>query len=213
VSARAAAALAFGLALAPLTSWAETVTFTDAAVGALPPGFETALTGKGQAGLWAVVEDTSAEGKRALEQRAADPTDYRFPLAVYGPATARDVEATIRFKAVSGKVDQAGGVAVRLSDAGNYYLVRANALEDNVHFYRVVRGRRQELKGIDTRVTGGEWHTLSLRAQGSRFTVSFDGKELFTATDRTFAGEGRVALWTKADSITRFDELKIETLQ
>jgi hypothetical protein len=213
VSARVAAALAFGLALAPLTSRAETVTFADAAVGALPPGFETALTGKGQAGLWAVVEDPSAEGKRALEQRAADPTDYRFPLAIYAPATARDVEATIRFKAVSGKVDQAGGVAVRLSDAGNYYLVRANALEDNVHFYRVVRGRRQELKGIDTRVTGGEWHTLSLRAQGSRFTVSFDGKELFTATDRTFAGEGRVALWTKADSITRFDELKIETLQ
>jgi hypothetical protein len=212
VSARAAAALAFGLALAPLTSRAETVTFADAAIGTLPPGFEAALTGKGQAGLWAVVEDPGAEGKRALEQRAADPTDYRFPLAIYR-ATARDVEATIRFKAVSGKVDQAGGVAVRLSDAGNYYLVRANALEDNVHFYRVVRGRRQELKGIDTRVTGGEWHTLSLRAQGSRFTVSFDGKELFTATDRTFGGEGRVALWTKADSITRFDELKIETLQ
>lgn len=192
---------------------AETVTFGGAGIGSLPDAFETALTGKGRAGVWAIVDDAAAEGGRALEQRSPDPTDYRFPLAIYKPLKARDVEATIHFKPISGKVDQAGGVAVRLIDAGNYYLARANALEDNVHFYRVIRGYRQELKGVDTRVTSGEWHSLTLRVQGTRFTIAFDGKELFTATDRTFGGEGRVALWTKADSITRFDQLKIEVLR
>jgi hypothetical protein len=118
----------------------------------------------------------------------------------------------VRFKAVAGKVDQAGGIAVRLSDADNYYVVRANALEDNVRFYRVVKGRREQLEGANVKVTADEWHTLSLRAQGERFAVMFDGKQLFTANDRTFTGPGRVALWTKADSVTRFDQIEIRNL-
>jgi len=207
------AILACGLALSPGASRAETVTFADASIGSLPPGFGTALTGKGQPGAWTVVQDATAEGGRALEQRTPDPTDYRFPLAIYTPTVARDLEATIRFKAMSGKVNRAGGVAVRLIDENNYYVLRANALEDNVRFYRVIGGWRQELKGVDTRVTTGAWHTLSLRAQGPKFTATFDGKELFTATDTTFGGEGRAALWTKADSITNFDRLTIEILQ
>ena len=126
--------------------------------------------------------------------------------------SAGNVDVAVRFKAVAGKVDQAGGIAVRLSDPDNYYVVRANALEDNVRFYRVVKGRREELEGANTKVTANEWHQLGLRAEGERFTVTFDGKQLFTATDRTFAGAGKIALWTKADSVTRFDRIEIQTL-
>jgi hypothetical protein len=90
--------------------------------------------------------------------------------------------------------------------------VRANALEDNVRFYRVVKGRREQLEGADLKVGGNAWHQLGLRAEGSRFVITFDGKLLFTATDKTFAGAGKVALWTKADSVTRFDQIEIRPL-
>ena len=142
-----------------------------------------------------------------------DRTDYRFPLAVYQPISAKDVEVTVRFKPVAGKVDQAGGIAVRLTTPDDYYVVRANALEDNVRFYRVVKGNRQQIAGANTKVASGEWHTLSLKAQGDRFTVSFDGKQLYTTEDKTFGNPGKVALWTKADSVTHFDRIAITPLQ
>ena len=90
--------------------------------------------------------------------------------------------------------------------------MRANALEDNVRFYRMVKGRREQLEGANVKVTANEWHQLGLRAEGERFTIMFDGKQLYTATDRTFAGAGKVALWTKADSVTRFDQIEIKPL-
>jgi hypothetical protein len=133
-------------------------------------------------------------------------------LAIWQGASAKNVEVTLRFKPVSGKVDQAGGIAVRLSSPDNYYVVRANALEDNVRFYRVVKGRREQLAGVDTKVASGQWHALGLRVEGDRFTISFNGKQLFTATDATLADAGKIALWTKADSITHFDSIAIRQL-
>jgi hypothetical protein len=115
----------------------------------------------------------------------------------------------VRFKAVAGTIDQAAGIAMRLIDFNNYYVVRANALEDNVRFYRVVKGRREQLESASLKVTANVWHTLALKAEGGRFTVDYDGKLLFTASDATFKDPGRVALWTKADSITRFDRIEI----
>ncbi|WP_371349203.1 hypothetical protein [Ancylobacter sp. IITR112] len=191
---------------------AETITFGGAQPGALPKEFVSALTGDGSAGRWEVVEDASAEGNRALAQLSEDRTDGRFPLAIYMPTLPSDLEASIRFKPISGSVDQAGGVALRLQSAQNYYLARANALEDNVRFYRVKGGRREELAGANVSVTAGAWHTLSLRAQGNRFVVSFDGTALIDAHDETFSSPGKVALWTKADSVTRFDRIEITPL-
>jgi len=183
------------------------------AAGPLPPEFLTTWrTGQGALGNWQVVEDASAPGGKAIEQSGADRTDYRFPLAVYEPLPAQDVEVSVRFKAVSGRGDRAGGLAVRLTDADNYYVVRANALEDNVNLYRVVKGRRQEIKGASVKVSSGEWHSLALKAQGAHLSVSFDGKPLFTVEDRTFLSLGKVALWTKADSVTRFSDLRITPL-
>jgi hypothetical protein len=191
---------------------AQRITFAQMPVGEKPKDFETALTGSGKPGQWTVVADASAEGGRALAQIDADTTDYRFPLAIYMPTVPADVEVTTRFKPVSGKVDQAGGIVVRLIDRNNYYLARANALEDNVNFYRVVAGRRQELKGASTKVASGTWQTLTLRAEGNRFSVSLNGKVLFTHTDKTFSAPGKVGVWTKADSVTRFDWIEIKPL-
>jgi hypothetical protein len=177
-----------------------------------PEDFTFWRTGQGEAAGWSVVEDATASQGRAIAQVNTDRYDYRFPIAVYKPFTGKNLEVKLRFKAVAGSVDQAGGIAVRLTTPDDYYVVRANALEDNVRFYRVVKGRREELKGSNTKVSGNQWHTLGPRAEGERFTVSFDGKALYTAEDKTFANAGKVALWTKADSVTHFDTITITPL-
>lgn len=187
--------------------------FEDAVPGALPSGFHAGLTGKGGPVKWTIVEDASAPaGAKVLAEVSADRTDYRFPIAVYDGISARDVEVTVRFKPVSGRVDQAAGLIIRARDDNNYYVVRANALENNVRLYRVVRGNRQQFAGVDVPVAGGRWQQLGLRAHGDRFTASLDGKVLFEASDRTFSEEGRVGLWTKADSVTYFDELTVRPI-
>lgn len=188
------------------------IPLANASKAGLLEGFTVARTGKGAPAEWKVVPDGTAPGGRVLAQMSADSTDYRFPLAVYQGTSAANVAVTVRFKAISGQVDRAGGIAVRLADPDNYYVVRANALEGNVNFYRVVQGNRREIKGAAVKVTSGEWHTLGIRASGDRFAIAFDGKELFTANDKTFAGAGKIGLWTKADSITHFDALTVETL-
>lgn len=207
---------ACALACARVPAFAQTganmIPIEKMTAGTAPAEFEFARTGQGGPGQWIVVDDPTATAKRAIEQSSTDRTDYRFPLAIYLPVTAKNVEVVIRFKPVAGRVDQAGGVALRVSSANDYYLVRANALEDNVRFYRIVKGRRQQLATADVKVASGEWHTLGLKAENDRFTVSFEGKQLYSATDRTFAGSGRIALWTKSDSVTRFDQISIQPL-
>ena len=101
---------------------------------------------------------------------------------------------------------------MRLTSPGDYYVDRGNALEDNVRFYRVVKGKREQLGGADVKVAPNQWHALGLKADGSRFTITFNGRLLYTVEDTTFAGPGKVALWTKADSVTRFDRLEINPL-
>lgn len=180
--------------------------------GSPPAGFSFARTGRGKEGEWTVTADPTAAHGRAVEQTSTDRTDYRFPLAIHESLSAANVDVEIRFKAVGGRTDQAGGIALRLMDSDNYYVARANALEDNVRFYRVVDGRREQLDGANLKVTPNEWHTLGLRAEGNRFTVSYDGKQLFSTEDSTFAEAGAVALWTKSDSVTRFDQVTISVL-
>jgi hypothetical protein len=99
-----------------------------------------------------------------------------------------------------------------VKDAHNYYIARANALENNVRLYRVVDGHRQQFAGVDVPVPNGRWQTLTLRVDGDRFAVALDGRELFQATDQTFSEAGRVGLWTKADSLTHFDDLVVQRL-
>lgn len=206
------AAMAFPAA-SQSSSAGETVPgFADQPIGAAPRGFTPALTGGGGAVAWRIVEDAGAPGGRALAQVSADKTDYRFPVLLYDGANLRDVEVTVRFKPVAGSVDRAAGIVVRAADAENYYVLRANALEDNVNFYKVEQGRRREIKGTSVKVASGAWQILRLRAQGPRFEIFLDGRQLFTVEDKTFATAGRIGLWTKADSVTEFADLAIKPL-
>lgn len=170
--------------------------------------FEFARTGGGMPGEWSIVRGDV----QVLAQTSTDATDNRFPLAIYRPFSGRDVDVSIRFLPVAGKVDQAGGIVIRLMSANDYYVVRANALEDNVRFYRVVGGRRQILAGANTKVSSQVWHALGIVARGDHFAISFDGHELFTANDRTFTSAGRIGLWTKSDSITWFENIEVNPL-
>jgi hypothetical protein len=188
------------------------VAFIEAPVGALPPGFVAERTGGGGAADWKIVPDDTTAGGRVLAQISGDRTDYRFPLAIYQPVSTANVEVSVRFRAVAGTVDRAAGIAVRLADPDNYYVVRANALEDNVNLYRVIKGNRSQIQGARHKVSSGEWHILGLKVIGDRFAVSFDGAELYSATDRSLTGAGKVALWTKADSVTHFAALTITPL-
>ncbi len=209
----AAACAAFG---APAAAQAPQAvrTFEDGAAGAPPPGFSSALTGGGGPVRWVVLEDPSSPaGPKVLAETSKDRTSDRFPLAILDGLEARDVAVSVRFKPISGTVDQAAGLVARLRDPRNYYIARANALEGNVRLYRVVDGRRTQFAGVDVPVPRERWQTLGLRVEGERFEVSLDGRTLFSAADRTFAEAGRVGLWTKADSLTHFDGLEVARLR
>jgi hypothetical protein len=187
-------------------SRADTVTF--AASKGLAD-FEFAMTGGGRPGEWSIVHDDATQ---ALAQTGPDSAEDRFPVAIYRPFSARNVYVSIRFMAVSGKIERAGGVVARFTSAGNYYLACADALENNVRFYRVAGGKRQLIAGVDAPVSSGAWHTLGIAARDDRFIVLFDGRELFGATDPASPGPGSVGMWTKADSVTWFESIKIRSL-
>ena len=187
--------------------------FESMPVGGPPLGFSLGLTGGGPPPRWVVVEDPSAPaGPHVLAEVSRDRTDMRFPVAVVDGFEARDVAVSTRFRAVDGRVDQAAGLVVRFRDAGNYYVARANALEDNVRLYRVVDGRRIQFASADAPIPRNRWQTLGLAVRGDRLEVSLEGRVLFGTTDRTFAGPGRIGVWTKADSLTHFDAIEAEDL-
>lgn len=198
------------------------VDFESGEPGKLPAGFTPDLTGKGNAGSWTVVEDeTAPRGAKTLAQVGDDPAKGRFPLCVYEDLSAKDVAVSVKLRPMSGEVDQVGGIVSRYHDRDNYYVVRANALEDNVVLYKVENGKRTDLKPIGARllahgkkvdVPAGDWSELRVVAKGAEHSVYFNGEHLFDVEDDTFSGPGRVGLWTKADSVTRFDELLIESL-
>jgi hypothetical protein len=159
------------------------IDFETGTIEAPPPGFSAELTGKGKPVRWVVLEDpTAPAGPKVLAETSGDSTSNRFPLAVLDGFEAKDVEVSVRFKPVAGKVDQAAGLMVRLQDADNYYIARANALENNVRLYKVVDGRRRQFAGVDVPVPYGRWQTLALRIEGERFAVALDGTASRTST-------------------------------
>jgi hypothetical protein len=172
---------------------------------------EAGLTGGGGAVDWEIVEDAdSPGGPRVLAEMSGDSTNNRFPLCVFPGVGARDVDVTVAFKPVAGRIDQAAGIAVRLRDEDNYYIARANALEGNVRFYIVEGGVRRQLAGVDVAVPGQQWQTLGLRVSGTTAEVSLNGQGLFNFTEVTALEDATgVAVWTKADSLTHFDNVTI----
>jgi hypothetical protein len=193
----------------------QKVDFEQDTIGQPPKGFVFGHTRKtGAAGRWIVEQEV---GGRYLAQLDADSTRNRFPVAVLSAVNAADVDLSVRFRPVSGRVDQAAGLVWRYQNEDNYYIVRANALEDNVVLYKVQNGTRTDLPvkgegrayGKPAEVPAKEWSTLRVVAAGPRFEVYFNGRKLYEVQDTTFAQAGRVGVWTKADSVTHFDDITV----
>jgi hypothetical protein len=193
---------------------AQTITFENETPGKPPKDFDFGLAGEGGPGRWEVVADKTAAGGKALAQLSANTAANRFLVAIYRPTVFADGEVTTRCKPVSGRVDQACGLIIRAADAMNYYIARSNALESNVRFYRVRNGVRQQLATAENiKTPRGQWHTLTLRAEGNRYTVSINGKTLHATTDTSTAEprptEGRAGLWVKSDSVSHFERIDV----
>jgi hypothetical protein len=205
------------LGLAAVHAATRTVDFTADIVDQPPKGFEFGHTaGVGRPGRWIVQTDGS---NKVLAQTDADSTRSRFPVAVLSDLTTTDADVSVRFKPISGRVDQAAGLVWRYQNQDNYYIVRANALEDNVVLYKVEGGRRTDLPvkgegltyGKKSEVPAGQWSTLRVVANGPSFEVYLNGTKLYEVEDMTFRQAGKVGVWTKADSVTQFDDLTVVT--
>lgn len=176
--------------------------FDKTEVGKPPSGWTATQTGSGHA-AWAVVQDASAPSKPNVLKQSGNAT---YPVCLKDDTSIKDGFVEVKFKAISGKNDQAGGLVWRARDANNYYVARANALEDNVTIYHTINGRRTEKKRASVKVPASQWHTLRVDFQAGHFTVTFNGQKALEWDDQTFMDAGKVGVWTKADSVTLFDD-------
>jgi len=198
------------LLLIEVSATAGKVDFKADAIGSAPTGWTVTKTGKGDP-KWTIEEDPSAPSKSKVVRQSGRAT---YSLLLKDGTNVKDGFVEVRFKPISGSEDRAGGIVWRAKDENNYYVVRANALEDNVVLYKTVTAQRSALDivghkggyGVKVPVPANQWHTLRVEFIGTRFTVAFDGKPLFEVEDATFRESGVVGLWTKADSVTEFDE-------
>jgi hypothetical protein len=199
--------LVFGAVVVAGGTAAQTVNFDNFKTGAPPPGWTATQTGRGQAN-WTIEKDSTAPSQPNVLKQSGQAT---YPVCVKDDTSLKDGFAEVKFKPVAGKEDQAGGLVWRAKDANNYYVARANALEDNVTIYHTINGRRTEKKRTSMKVASGQWHTLRVDFQGRHFTVTFDGKKAIEWDDDTFQDAGKVGVWTKADSVTLFDDFTYGT--
>src|SRR5258705_6020391 len=181
---------------------ADSVNFDNAPVGQAPAGWTATKTGSGNA-KWTIEKDDTAPSKPNVLKQSGVAT---YPVCFKDDTNLEDGFVEVKLKSISGREDQAGGVVWRLKDANNYYVARANALGDNVTIYDTVNGRRTERKRAKMKGASNQWHTLRGDFQGSHFTVTFDGKKALEWDDTTFKDAGKVGVWTKADSVTAFDD-------
>jgi hypothetical protein len=197
----------------------EIIRFDGCASATVPPGWTVSQTHSGAAPKWELVSDPSAPSPPcAFAQVSTDVTAGRFPLAIWQGAELRDGEISVAFKPVAGTVDQAAGIVWRYRDVNNYYIVRANALENNVVLYKVQDGVRISIapKGLPSRAYGVQhsiakraWSTLRVVFREGLFTVYLNGERLVEVEDQSFTRAGKTGLWTKADSVTYFDNFGV----
>jgi hypothetical protein len=187
------------------------VSFEADMIGAAPKGWTATKTGSGEA-KWTVEQDPTAPS-RAKVVKQSGRADY--PVLLKDDTAIQDGFIETKFKAIAGSQDRAAGLVWRAKDANNYYVARANALENNIVLYKTVNGVRSPLDivgrkggyGVTAPVPGNAWHSLRVEFAGARFRVVYKGKSLFEVEDATFGGSGKVGLWTKADSVTLFDAI------
>jgi hypothetical protein len=201
-------ALLLMIVLTHSAATAATINFDDVAPDAPPPGWTATKTGKGEA-KWTIAKDDTAPSKPNVLKQSGEAT---YPLCLKNETSLKDGFVEVKFKPISGKEDQAGGLVWRAKDSDNYYVARANALEDNVAIYHTIQGKRTEKNRTDVKVASNQWHTLRVDFIGNHFTVTFDGKTAIEWEDQTFTKPGMVGVWTKADSVTLFDDFSFGEL-
>jgi len=167
------------------------------------------ITGTGRIAQWEAVQDPVALGGWALSETGGDATDLHFPLCISVQTVARDVDATLRFKAVGGRHARAAGLVLRVQSANDYYVVRADALEGRIQLYRMQRGRRALIAGKEAEVESDRWHALRVILKGASFEVSLDDKPVLKAADASLPVAGAVGVWSQADSVIRFGSLLV----
>ena len=194
---------------AATAGFAQTVDFDKEKAGALPAGWISGVTGGGTS-KWAVEADSTAPSRpHVLKQSGVGA----FPWSVKEKESIADGFVEVRFKSISGREDQAGGVVWRWKNGNNYYVARANALENNVSLYYTANGRRNTLKYVDAPVPGNVWHTLRVEFSGEMIKVSLNGKTYIEYKDSHITGPGTVGVWTKADSVTAFDDFSFGSIK
>jgi len=182
---------------------ADTIGFDQDPAGALPAGWTCGVTGRGSP-RWAVETDPTAPSKPNVLKQSGKGT---YPWCAKEDVVITDGFVEVKFKPMQGSEDRAGGLMWRFKDGDNYYVARANALENNVSLYHATRGSRQTIKYVDAPVQANEWHTLRVEFAGKRIRVLLDGRQYIDLEDDHIAGPGAIGVWTKADSVTAFDEL------
>ena len=187
-------------------AWAATDHFDEVKPGPLPTDWHGkwtgTQTGEGTA-KWSIENDETAPSKPHVLKQSGEA---QYPIALKNDSSLKDGFVEVKFKPLDGREDQAGGVVWRAKDANNYFIARANALEGNVTIYHTIEGRRVSFKNANTKVAPGVWHTLRVDFKGNQFTVTFDGQKVIEASDDSFTEAGKVGVWTKADSVTLFDD-------
>lgn len=182
------------------------IDFTNSTANKLPNTWEEALTGDGKPCHWEVKEDA---GNKVLAQLSNETNHYRFNLAVNKTLIYKDVDISVKFKGIEGGEDQGGGPMWRYIDENNYYIARANPLENNFRVYKVVNGDRHKLESSKMEINTNQWYQIRVVMKGNKIQCYFENKLVMEVTDNTFIDAGKIGLWTKSDAVTYFDEFKV----
>ena len=192
----------------------KTWNFDNDKRGGIAGGFSNQVTGKGDLGKWEVINDDTAPGiSNVIAQTSQEYSGSHFNMAVNEDAFYDNLELTVKFKGVEGREDQGGGPVWRYQDNNNYYIARANPLEDNFRVYKVVDGKRIQMDSARLKVTSGEWHTIKVLAGKDKIQCYYDGQPYLEVKDDTFKKAGKIGLWTKADAVTYFDDLEVRPIE
>ena len=187
---------------ATTATFADSDTFDDAKIGTPPADWSCGVTGRGTP-KWMIEADASAPSKPNVLKQSGRGT---FPWCVKKSVSIADGFVEVKFRPLEGREDQAGGVVWRWKDSDNYYVARANALENNVSLYYTENGNRNTIKYVDAPVAANQWHILRIDFAGKRIKIALDGKTYIDVADDHVTSEGAVGVWTKADSVTAFDD-------
>ncbi len=202
------------LPLAPASSAASEVqvwNFEQDSPGKAPAGFHIGTLFDGRpAGDWQVISsDKATSSPHVLAQLHGKGAEHAYKLVLVQGTEAEDIDLSVTFLPIAGKADMGGGLIWRAADDRNYYLVRANPLEQNICVYRGVNGVRHMIQNFDHVIDIRHWHRLRVQMRGCDVRVWFDEQAVFTLCDHTFA-KGRVGLWTKSDAVTYFDDVHLQ---